>query len=117
MVHAVFTVARTSIHTKYVNYLSRAHMRTYQRPRPPSLWVPGMTVIPSVAGEHGPGGLSPTEAVTGLHRAPRAVGCLRPRGGPTSGASVIVSSAGDAPTSCTPSLLALVLARGKPNQQ
>ena len=63
-------------------------MRTYQRPRPPSLWVPGMTVIPSVAGEHGPGGLSPTEAVTGLHRAPRVVGCLRPRGSPTSGASV-----------------------------
>ena len=88
MVHAVFTVARTSIHTKYVNYLSRAHMRTYQRPRPPSLWVPGMAAIPSVAGEHGPGDLSPTEAVNGLHRAPRTVGCLRPRGSPTSGASV-----------------------------
>ena len=35
---------------------------------------PGVPAIPSVAWEHSPGGLSPTQAVTGPHRAPCAVG-------------------------------------------
>ena len=63
-------------------------MWMYQRQGPPSGWVPGMPVIPSVPGEYGPARILLPQAASGTHRAPQAVGRALPRGGPASGASV-----------------------------
>jgi len=44
----------------------------YKRQQSPSWWLPSGPVIPNVTVEHGPGGLCPTQAVSGPHGAPRA---------------------------------------------
>ena len=43
-----------------------------KRQQSPSWWLPSGPVIPNVTVEHGPGGLCPTQAVSGPHGAPRA---------------------------------------------
>ena len=51
----------------------------YKRQQSPSWWLPSGPVIPNVTVEHGPGGLCPTQAVSGPHGAPRAASHRRPR--------------------------------------
>ena len=59
----------------------------YKRQQSPSWWLPSTIpsgpVIPNVTVEHGPGGLCPTQAVSGPHGAPRVTdGPERGRDGP-----------------------------------
>ena len=51
----------------------------YKRQQSPSWWLPSGSAIPNVTVEHGPGGLCPTQAVSGPHGAPRAASHRRPR--------------------------------------
>jgi hypothetical protein len=55
------------------------HSRMYKRQQSPSWWLPSGPVIPNVTVEHGPGGLCPTQAVSGPHGAPRAASHRWPR--------------------------------------
>ena len=55
------------------------HSRMYKHQQSPSWWLPSGPVIPNVTVEHGPGGLCPTQAVSGPHGAPRAASHRRPR--------------------------------------
>ena len=43
-----------------------------KRQQSPSWWLPSGPVIPNVTVEHGPGGLCPTQAVSGPHGAPQS---------------------------------------------